>query len=371
MEAQILQLSPHIVISMWPYQSWSLVYSPTYKDWTPLFLLVSAPPVGTYRTSFSPDDLVNGSLSRACGCMGSITKGFIERGTNSNGIVCPMESHASNSSAPSNPLMAGEGLPTGSSWVLVRLAVLSCCPLTAIWSDLSRVAISPTNLARTSCCSRVCCSMASHSNLFSSHIASISSRIDHVSDSGLCVSSKLQSSSKCTVVLPCQINWSNFIWDNDVVRNSCAKYRHPLGSRWLMISSASCAVIQQTSSMSCSDAAFKSKSGCNVAMIQHDVQPVKCENEKTKNCVHKKCTKSPMIFTVYTALTPKPKPSQPHWCRSSQSAYVLMPLPVTMATNNKVYMWQCVKIQIRAPVVHRSNVSYAHKMCRFTVSSSD
>ena len=120
-----------------------------------------------------------------------------------------MASHVRDSSAHSNLLTAGEGLPTGSSRVIaVRLVVLSCCSLTAIWSYLSCVTISPTNLARTSCCSHVRFSMASHSNLFSSCIASISSRIDDVSDNRLWVSSKLPSSWKCTVTIPCRINWS-------------------------------------------------------------------------------------------------------------------------------------------------------------------
>ena len=215
-----------------------------------------------------------------------------------------MASHASDSWAPSNPLTAVEGLPTDSSCVTaVRLAELSCCSLTAIWSDLSRVAISSTNLARTSCCNRVCCSMASRSNLFSSRIASIFSRIDEVSDNRLCVSSKLSSSWKCMVTIPCWINWSNFIWYNDVVRNSRTKYRRPLGPRWQTISSASCGGIQPTSSMSCSDAVFKFNGGCKVAMIQSDVQSVMSKNDKTTNCAHEKNTKNTQNLQWYLHCT--------------------------------------------------------------------
>ena len=256
---------------------------------SPLLLPTTALPVGTYLPSFSPDDLVTGSLREACGGTDGVTKGFVDRGTNPSGIGCPMASHASDSSAPSNPLTAVEGLPTDSSCVTaVCLAELSCCSLTAIRSDLCRVAISPTNLASTSCCNCVCCSMASRSNLFSSCIASISSRIDEVSDNRLCVSSKLSSSWKCTVTIPRWINWSNFIWYNDVVRNSRAKYRRSLGPHWRTISSASCGGIQPTSSMSCSDAVFKFNGGFKVAMIQSDVQSVMSENDKKSK--HKKYT---------------------------------------------------------------------------------
>ena len=227
-----------------------------------------------------------------------------------------MASHVRDSSAHSNLLTAGEGLPTGSSRVIaVRLVVLSCCSLTAIWSYLSCVAISPTNLARTSCCSHVRFSMASHSNLFSSCIASISSRIDDVSDNRLWVSSKLPSSWKCTVTIPCQINWSR---QRRCPQQQC-QVQASLGPHWRAISSASCGGIQPTYSMSYSDAVFKFNGECNVAMIQRDDQPVMNENEKTTNCADKKtpvqtqkihkCTKSPMIFTQYTALTPKPKPT--------------------------------------------------------------
>ena len=221
-----------------------------------------------------------------------------------------MESHANDSLAPSNSLLAGKTFPTGScSFTAVCCTGSSCCLLTGMWSDLSHVAISPTTLANTSCCSLVCHSMALRSNLFSSHMASISSRMDDVSDSRLWVSSQLLSSSKCTVTIPCWIKWSNFSWDSEDVRNSCAKYSRPPGPRWRTISSASCAGIQLTSSMSFSDAIFKSNGGCYVAMIQHDIQQVICKNENMTKCAHEKmqnnkckkickCTVTSDIYTI-------------------------------------------------------------------------